>query len=134
MKKDESQNLKLERTDKRMVKTIVEREEKRIKIGDAIEENEPDASTDNKSEGTKVDNHPLGSEQGQAPSGITPMHTQAPVAGILKQDSDEETGESPNKKVRFEDEQMDVDSGQEMNANNRMLSQLSRVRRHRKIA
>ena len=55
------------------------------------------------------------------------MHTQAPAGGILKQDNSEETGESPNKKVRSEDEQMDVDSGQEMNANNRMLCQVERM-------
>ena len=90
MKKDESQNLKLERTDKRMVKTIVEREEKRRRVGDAVAEKRTDASNDNKSEGSKMDISVPGSQQ-----------TQVPDVGILKHDDNEETSERPNKKVRF---------------------------------
>ena len=127
MKKDESQHPKLERTDKRMVKTIVEREEKRRRIGDAIEDNKPDASTDSKSEAPKVIDQSLGSEQGQATSGTIHTQAQAPVAGILKQDNTEETCESPNEKVRFEDVQMDVDSGQAKITDDRMLCQVEMV-------
>ena len=42
------------------------------------------------------------------------QQTQVPGVGIIKHDENDETSERPNKKVRFEDEQMEVDSGQNM--------------------
>ena len=87
MKKDESQRSKLERTDKRMVKTIVEREEKRRRIGGAVEDKKPDTSNESKSDGSKTDKSTPGNQQ-----------TGAPDVEILKSNDNEETSESPSKK------------------------------------
>ena len=113
MRKDESQRSKLERTDKRMVKTIVGRDEKSRRTGDAVDEKKTDASNDNKSEGSKMDISALGSQQAQVPD-----------MEILKHDDNEETSERPNKKVRFEDEQMEVDSGHDVDTKDKMLCQI----------
>ena len=80
-----------------MVKTNIEREKMRTRIGDAVEDQKPNES---KSEGSKTDKYTPGNQQTQAPDVVIP-----------KPNDNEETSESPSKKVRFEDEQMEVDSG-----------------------
>ena len=95
-----------------MVKSNVEREEERRRVGDAVEDRKTDASTEGQSTGSKAENSMTDNPQNQ----VSAVET-------LKPDDGEETSESPSKKVRFEDEHMEVDSGQDMNADDKMLCQ-----------
>ena len=54
MKKDESQSNKLERTAKRMIKTIVERNEKKRRVGDAVDDTKPNASYESQPSGSNA--------------------------------------------------------------------------------